>query len=49
VVQPPTGKGFGSRLIASGLTGGGGAEINYDPAGLHAIFRAPLRIVQEAS
>ena len=49
LVEPPAKRGFGSRLIASGLTGDGATTIDYRPAGLHVVLRAPLQIVQEAS
>ena len=39
---PPQRRGFGSRLIQSGLAGTGQADIRYEPTGLHARFRAPL-------
>lgn len=41
IVVPPTRRGLGSRLIGSGL-GGGGVELDYAPAGLYAILRSPL-------
>jgi len=40
-IQPQR-RGFGSRLIQSGLAGTGQADIRYEPTGLHARFRAPL-------
>jgi two-component sensor histidine kinase len=41
VVQP-TSRGFGSRLIGSGLVGRGGAHVDYRPEGLAAIFTSPM-------
>jgi PAS domain S-box-containing protein len=41
-VTPPQRRGFGSRLIQSGLAGTGQADIRYELTGLHAQFRAPL-------
>lgn len=38
----PQRRGFGSRLIKSGLAGTGQADIRYQSTGLHAQFRAPL-------
>ena len=42
VATPPQRRGFGSRLIQSGLAGTGQADIRYESTGLHAQFRAPL-------
>jgi two-component sensor histidine kinase len=44
--QPPTRKGFGSRLIGMGLAGTGGVELRYVPLGLEAEFVAPLHQMQ---
>lgn len=41
----PREKGFGSRLIAMGLAGSGGANLTYAPAGLEAEFTAPLHAI----
>jgi PAS domain S-box-containing protein len=43
-VGPPTGKGFGSRLLGQGLTAelGQAAALTFDPAGLVCTFTAPL-------
>lgn len=38
---PPARTGFGSRLIASGLLGRGGASVRYETLGLVAELRAP--------
>lgn len=38
-VTVPSGKGFGSKLIHLGLTGAGGAELNYAPNGLRVKMR----------
>lgn len=46
-VTEPTQKGFGSRLIATGLTGAGGAELRYRPDGFVAEFSAPLKAAQD--
>jgi len=40
--MPPERRGFGSRLIQSGLAGTGQADIRYDSGGFSAQFRAPL-------
>ncbi|MBS0220124.1 MAG: PAS domain-containing protein [Proteobacteria bacterium] len=40
--SPPERRGFGSRLIQSGLAGTGHVDIRYESAGLQAEFRAPL-------
>ncbi|PWV99196.1 PAS domain S-box-containing protein [Hoeflea marina] len=45
-IGPPTRRGFGSRLIQTGLVGSGGVDLDYDAAGLRAEFRAPLVQVQ---
>jgi two-component sensor histidine kinase len=47
-VKLPDGKGFGSRLIQMGLSGAGGAQMDYDEAGLRASFSAPLEDVMRA-
>lgn len=44
----PTRKGFGSRLLRSGLLGTGGSDVSYGANGLSATFRAPLRQVERA-
>ena len=42
-VAPPERKGFGSRLISTGMTGrGGSAEINYAEDGVVCTIRCPL-------
>jgi two-component sensor histidine kinase len=46
VAQPPTRKGFGSKLIAMGLVGTGGVDLRYLPSGFIAAFKAPLSQVQ---
>lgn len=46
-VLPPTRKGFGSRLIKSGLAGSGAVEIDYAPAGLRARFTAPFAVLEQ--
>lgn len=48
-VLPPTRKGFGSRLIARGLSGGsvGRVETTYEPGGLACVLTAPLAEVEE--
>ncbi len=47
-VQPPSRKGFGSRLIARGLAGqiGGRVELAYEPAGVVCKLSAPLSALQ---
>ena len=47
--SPPKGRGFGSRLIAMGLAGTGGTQLDYAATGLHARFSAPLTTISEAS
>ncbi len=42
VVVKPLKRGFGSRLIDSGLVGRGGARVDYRPEGLTAIFASPM-------
>ncbi len=44
-VVPPERRGFGSRLIASGLSGTGRSEVRYLTDGVSAEFRAPLAFV----
>jgi two-component sensor histidine kinase len=41
-VRPPTSKGFGTRLISSGLAGTRQADLVFKPTGLQATFKAPL-------
>jgi PAS domain S-box-containing protein len=41
----PTHKGFGSRLIESGLGGTGRVDVRYPVEGLHATFRVPLSFI----
>ena len=45
-VTEPTHRGFGSRLIRSGLIGTGGVTLRYLPTGLEAEMRAGLEQVQ---
>ncbi len=45
-VAEPTHRGFGSRLIRSGLIGTGGVSLRYRPTGLEAEMRATLEQVQ---
>ena len=45
-VTEPLRRGFGSRLIRTGLMGSGGVDLRYLPEGLHAEFRAPLSTMQ---
>ncbi len=47
-VTQPQRRGFGSRLIRTGLTGSGGVDLRYNPEGLHAEFRAPLSMVRSS-
>ena len=44
---PPSGQGFGSRLIGMGLIGTGGVELGYNHAGLIALMEAPLSQMQQ--
>jgi two-component sensor histidine kinase/PAS domain-containing protein len=46
--REPARRGFGSRLIRSGLVGTGGVELRYAAAGFEADMTAPLAHVQEA-
>jgi PAS domain S-box-containing protein len=41
-VETPQRRGFGSRLIQSGLAGTGRSDIRYPTEGIQAVFRAPL-------
>ena len=43
----PTGRGFGSRLIAMGIAGAGRAKLDYTPDGLRAAFETPLKLVTD--
>ncbi|HEV7257751.1 MAG TPA: GAF domain-containing protein [Bosea sp. (in: a-proteobacteria)] len=43
----PERKGFGSRLISSGLVGTGKAELSYDSTGLVGTFLAPLSLLTQ--
>lgn len=45
-VTEPRRRGFGSRLILTGLVGSGGVDLRYLPEGLYAEFRAPLSTMQ---
>ena len=45
-VVEPTRRGFGSRLIGSGLIGTGGVTLRYEPGGFEAEMRACLEQVQ---
>ena len=45
----PKRPGFGSRLIAMGLAGTGGAKLDYLEGGLIATFTAPIAAITEAS
>lgn len=47
-VRQPNGRGFGSRMIRSGLIGGGGVDLCFDPAGFEAHMTAPLSQMQSA-
>lgn len=47
VVSEPSSKGFGSRLIRMGLMGIGASNVYYKREGLHAIFTAPFKQIQE--
>nr|WP_255679443.1 HWE histidine kinase domain-containing protein [Jiella flava] len=48
VSEPPSARGFGSRLIRMGLLGTGGVETDYEPEGLVVRLRAPLSQVQRS-
>lgn len=47
VVKEPSTKGFGSRIIRMGLMGIGASNVYYKREGLHAIFTAPFKQIQE--
>jgi two-component sensor histidine kinase len=47
LVQQPSRKGFGSRLIGMGLAGKGGAEISYPSTGVEAKFEMLLSLAQK--
>jgi len=48
-VTPPKRKGFGTTIIGRSVPYdlGGSAQIDYDPKGLHAVFRIPARHLSE--
>lgn len=48
-VAPPTRKGFGTTIIERSVPYdlGGGAQIDYDPEGVRALFRIPARHISE--
>lgn len=46
-VQPPSRKGFGSRLIGMGLGGNRDADLSYDPEGFRARFSTPLDLLDQ--
>jgi PAS domain S-box-containing protein len=48
VVEPPAGRGFGSRLIERGLAAdlGGSAALNFEPDGVRCTIEASLEAVQ---
>ncbi|WP_156453988.1 MULTISPECIES: GAF domain-containing protein [Methylobacterium] len=45
-VVAPTSRGFGSRLIRTGLVGTGGVDTAYNPDGVVTVMRAPMVEVQ---
>jgi two-component sensor histidine kinase len=45
--EPPTERGFGARLIATGLSGTRRVEESYGVSGYRAVFRAPLARMRE--
>ncbi|BAU90613.1 MULTISPECIES: PAS domain S-box protein [Methylobacteriaceae] len=47
-VVAPTRRGFGSRLIRTGLVGTGEVDVTYDTDGVIAVMRAPLIEVQRS-
>ncbi len=47
-VDEPVRKGFGSRLIATGISGTGRAELSCLPEGLRASFHASMRLVTQS-
>ena len=47
-VRAPTRKGFGSRLIRTGLVGAGGVELRYPEAGFEAELRASFPHMQRS-
>lgn len=50
LVIPPTRKGFGSRLIQRGLSGGspGGVQLEYAPEGVACTVTAPLQEIESS-
>ncbi|MGU3665648.1 PAS domain S-box protein [Methylobacterium sp. A49B] len=47
-VTAPTRRGFGSRLIRTGLVGTGEVDVTYDTDGVIAVMRAPMVEVQRS-
>ncbi len=47
-VEPPTRRGFGTRLIAGGIQRelGGEVRLDFDPSGLHCLLDVPLQELQ---
>lgn len=45
-VNPPSGSGFGSKLIRMGLIGTGGVSVSYEPSGFKAEMTAGLQQLQ---
>ena len=45
--SPPSGRGFGSRIIRMGLIGTGGVDLTYEPAGFQAAMSASLSQMQQ--
>lgn len=40
--EKPSRKGFGSKLIRTGLAGSGQVDLRYEVSGLEAEFRSPI-------
>ena len=47
-VAPPSGKGFGSRLIRLGLTGTGGVDVDYAPGGLKVTMKGLISQLRQS-
>lgn len=49
-VEPPTRRGFGTRLISGGIQRelAGSVQLDFEPAGLHCIIEVPLQNLQSS-
>jgi two-component sensor histidine kinase len=48
MVEVPTRRGFGSRLIRGGLVGNGGVDLRYEATGFEADFEASVSRLAQA-